>query len=181
VATYQGDGDSHSISFTPPTPGSRLILVVTAWFSVDSAEDASGPWVEDESLLGPVGRLHARLLEEVGGSMMRAAVFAILVAGCLPDDPMELADLPCPTTGTTLTYASFGHGFMADHCNTCHATSRAGAPSSVKFGTHAEVQRHAARIFVRAAGPNVSMPPGPDDPPEIERDRLAEWLACGAP
>ena len=36
----------------------------------------------------------------------------------------------------------------------------------------------ADRIFVRAAATNDSMPPGPDDPPQAERDDLAEWLAC---
>ena len=115
--------------------------------------------------------------------MMRAFALAVAIAGtaCIPDEPMELSDMPCPTAGTSLTYASFGQGFMAERCNTCHATSRAGAPSSVKFDTHEQIRARAARVFVRAAGPNVSMPPGPDDPPEAERDRLAEWLACGAP
>jgi hypothetical protein len=43
------------------------------------------------------------------------------------------------------------------------------------------VVRHRERIYIRAAGSNDSMPPGPDDPPRAERDKLAEWLACGAP
>lgn len=111
---------------------------------------------------------------------MRAIVL-LLLAACVPESPMERDDMPCPTTGTTLTYASFGQPFMANHCNTCHSTARAGAPSKFKFDTHAQVIEHADRIFIRAAGPNVTMPPGPEDPPEIERDQLAEWLACGAP
>ena len=111
---------------------------------------------------------------------MRATFFVLLVA-CVPESPMEIDDMPCPTSGTSLTYASFGQQFMGDHCNSCHASAKSGAPGKFKFNTHDEVKQHASRIFVRAAGPNVTMPPGPDDPPESQRDQLAEWLACGAP
>lgn len=110
---------------------------------------------------------------------MRAAILLVLAA--CADSPLAIDDMPCPTQGTQLTYESFGRAFMADHCNECHSTSKAGAPGAYKFDTHEQVQRHADRIFIRAAGPNVTMPPGPDDPPEAERDQLAEWLACGAP
>jgi uncharacterized membrane protein len=110
---------------------------------------------------------------------MRAAIF-VLLAACA-DQPMEIDDMSCPTSGTTLTYQTFGQQFLADNCNTCHSSSKAGAPSGYKFDTQEQVQKHAARIFIRAAGPNVTMPPGPDDPPELSRDQLAEWLACGAP
>jgi cytochrome c5 len=104
----------------------------------------------------------------------------LLLVACA-EQPMELDDLPCPTTGTTLTYENFGERFMGENCNTCHATSKSGAPSSYKFTTLDLVKKHKGRIFIRAAGPNTTMPPGPDDPPESERDQLAEWLACGAP
>jgi uncharacterized membrane protein len=110
---------------------------------------------------------------------MRAALLIALVA--CADSPMELEEMPCPTPGTTLTYASFGQQFMADHCNECHSSSKNGAPGGYKFDSQADVQKHAKRIFIRAAGPNVTMPPGPEDPPESQRDQLAEWLACGAP
>ena len=109
---------------------------------------------------------------------MRAAVLLFLVA-C--DQPLELSEMECPPAGTTLTYESFGQRFMGDYCNECHSNARAGAPSGYKFDTHDQIKKHAARIFVRAAGPNDTMPPGPDDPPELDRDQLAEWLACGAP
>ncbi|MDQ3367514.1 MAG: cytochrome c, partial [Myxococcota bacterium] len=102
------------------------------------------------------------------------------LASCA-EPPLELADQPCPDTGTALTYESFGRRFMADHCDRCHTTARSGAPVGYRFDTHADVERHAARIFIRAAGPNVTMPPGPDDPSLADRDALAEWLACGAP
>jgi hypothetical protein len=95
-----------------------------------------------------------------------------------------LSEHPCPPGGTTLTYENFGEGFFDSYCNSCHSapdSERNGAPDDDVFATVDDVRQHADRIFVRAAGPNTSMPPGPDDPPETERDKLADWLACGAP
>lgn len=98
--------------------------------------------------------------------------------------PETLDDHPCPPGGTSLTYESFGKGFMDAYCQSCHAahaTERYGAPGGYAFDTADDVRRLRARIFVRAAGANVSMPPGPNDPSAAERDKLADWLACGAP
>jgi len=111
---------------------------------------------------------------------VRALVYALLLAGC-PEAPMPLDDMPCPPTGTQHTYASFGAGFVDEYCNECHSASRNGAPAAFRFDTVEDIRRHADRIFIRAAGPNTTMPVGPIDPPVDERDRLAEWLACGAP
>jgi hypothetical protein len=110
---------------------------------------------------------------------MRAVLLLVLVA-CV-EKPLPIEDMPCPTSGTTLTYDNFGAQFMADHCNSCHSSARNGAPVGYRFDTLDEVLEHRDRIFIRAAGPNVTMPPGPDDPPSAEREKLAEWLACGAP
>jgi uncharacterized membrane protein len=96
----------------------------------------------------------------------------------------EIEDYSCPTGGTTLTYINFGAGFMSAYCQSCHgsnATNRYGAPGEFIFDTPEQVIRHKARIFVRSAAENDSMPPGPNDPPLEERKKLAEWLACGAP
>jgi uncharacterized membrane protein len=111
---------------------------------------------------------------------MKAVVLALALAAC-GDTPVTIDEMPCPETGTALTYDGFGKIFLASRCNTCHTTSKSGAPGKYKFDTVEDVRRLADRIFVRAAGPNVTMPPGPDDPPATERDQLAEWLACGAP
>lgn len=105
----------------------------------------------------------------------------VFLVACDPA-PLTLDETTC--TGTTLTYDNFGAAFLDQYCNGCHAAStgdRHGAPDSFRFDTLDEVHARAARIFVRAAGPNTSMPPGPVDPPSDERDRLAEWLSCGAP
>ncbi len=107
----------------------------------------------------------------------------VVLAACDPP-PLEMKDDPCPDGGTPLTYASFGAEFLGTNCTTCHAAeagARHGAPEGYRFDTLDDVHRHADRIFVRAAGPNTSMPPGPVDPAPDERARLADWLACGAP
>jgi len=111
-----------------------------------------------------------------------AWALAILgTAACTPTD--QLADRPCPP-GSALTYESFGREFLAVHCQGCHgstSSARRGAPSSYDFGTLEEVRRLRERIYARAAEGNVTMPPGPDDPPAAARADLADWLACGAP
>lgn len=94
---------------------------------------------------------------------------------------MPIDELTCPPEGTPLTYDNFGADFLATHCNSCHSTGKSGAPRAYRFDTLDEVLVHKDRIFIRAAGPNVTMPPGPDDPQQTDRDDLAEWLACGAP
>jgi uncharacterized membrane protein len=110
-----------------------------------------------------------------------AAALALVASGC---SVLELADEPCPNGGTKLTYDNFGKPFFTANCNWCHSQEtgdRRGAPENYVFDTVEEIRKHADRIFARAAGPNDSMPPGPDDPPREDRDKLAEWLACGAP
>lgn len=90
---------------------------------------------------------------------------------------------PCPPGGTEDTFENFGRHFLASYCNSCHSADigeRKGAPDNYVFETLEQVQHHKDRIFVRSAGDNDSMPPGPDDPPIEQRNRLADWLACGA-
>jgi hypothetical protein len=105
----------------------------------------------------------------------------LLLAGC---DLRTIDEFPCPSGGTALTYQSFGRTFLDGYCQPCHGASgpdRRGAPSAYDFRSHQDAMGWADRIFARAAAENTTMPPGPDDPPEAERMKLAEWLACGAP
>lgn len=91
---------------------------------------------------------------------------------------------PCPPEGTTLTYESFGRQFLDQYCQRCHGAvgpNREGAPSAYDFGSAEDARAWRERIFARSALDNTSMPPGPDDPPDAERAKLADWLACGAP
>jgi uncharacterized membrane protein len=109
-------------------------------------------------------------------------VLGLVLVGCGAETSID--DYPCPPDGTKLTYETFGRAFLADSCQTCHGQStgdRKGAPSGYDFGTLDAVRTYKGRIFARAAADNVTMPPGPDDPPAAERAKLAEWLACGAP
>lgn len=84
----------------------------------------------------------------------------------------------CPT-GSTLTYASFGQAFMSSHCTSCHA-----GRTAPNLSTQAAVQASIAAIdSAAAAGPNgthTRMPQG-SAVPLADRQKLGEWLACGAP
>jgi hypothetical protein len=91
----------------------------------------------------------------------------------------KIDDHPCPPGGTTLTYVNFGKAFFDAYCVYCHGG--ANGYSSRSFTTVESIRGARDRIFVNAADDNTSMPPGPDDPPEAERRKLGEWLACGAP
>ncbi len=99
-------------------------------------------------------------------------------------DLTELGDYDCPDGGSALDYQSFGKPFFDRWCNDCHSkgsSDRQGAPDDVNFDSRDQIAGQRERIFVRSAADNDSMPPGPDDPPRSEREKLAEWLACGAP
>lgn len=115
---------------------------------------------------------------------MKAFTLVLVLAVCGCHAVEQLSDVSCPDEGTELTYENFGAPFMAEWCTRCHssdASNRHGAPGGFDFETLAGVRRHPRRIFARAAGDNDSMPPGPNDPPAAAREKLAEWLACGAP
>jgi uncharacterized membrane protein len=110
-----------------------------------------------------------------------AAALALAQSGCAFE---TLEEHPCPKGGTNLTYENFGAAFFAAYCNRCHSAEldyRQGAPENYVFSSRDAIVALKVRIFVRAAGENSSMPPGPDDPPYEEREKLADWLACGAP
>jgi hypothetical protein len=96
----------------------------------------------------------------------------------------------CPTD-STLTYETFGRGFMEDYCTRCHSsalsgTARNGAPSDHNFDTLEGIQdTESEHIDEEAAGGpdrvNTSMPPNAPRPSDEERKKLGEWLACGTP
>ncbi len=119
-----------------------------------------------------------------------------LVAACAEDDHSGHAHEPvgkasgadCPD-GSSLTYATFGQKFMADYCLRCHSSevegaARMKAPADHNFDSLAEIELYAEHIDqMAAAGPdntNATMPPIEPKPTEEEREKLGEWLACGA-
>lgn len=95
----------------------------------------------------------------------------------------------CPED-STLTWANFGQKFFVDYCTQCHSTEltgaqRQGAPEDHNFDTVELVLTQIEHIDGQAAaGPdsvNTLMPLGEPKPTEGEREKLGEWLACGAP
>lgn len=127
-------------------------------------------------------RSRTKTVRARAGALLVTTALAASAAACGKETSLE--DVPCPPAGTPLTYDSFGREFLSANCQGCHGTGtydRKGAPSGYDFGTLEDVRRWRSRIFARAAADNVTMPPGPDDPPAAERAKLAEWLACGAP
>jgi len=112
------------------------------------------------------------------------------VASSTGEDPTtgepwaSLDERPCPD-GSTLSAENFGAPFLLTQCTGCHhsslpASERAGAPLDINFDGLTDVRKHATRIWARAADSNATMPPL-GGPPQDERTRLGEWLACGAP
>ena len=84
----------------------------------------------------------------------------------------------CPTNNT-LTYENFGRAFVARYCYECH-----NGGALVKYTL--EGVRSSRIDGAAAAGPdrvNDDMPPTGDRPiPTLdERQRLGQWIACGAP
>lgn len=95
----------------------------------------------------------------------------------------------CPT-GSTLTYQNFGQTFMSTYCLRCHnealtGSARQNAPSDVNFNTVEEIRAKTKDIDEQAGASstvtNEEMPPNGEKPTVDERQKLAEWLACGAP
>lgn len=112
--------------------------------------------------------------------------------GCCSHDESVLGpptQATCPPA-STLTYASFGQQLMTNYCTRCHSSSltgeaRMGAPDFHDFDTLIGVQQVAEHIDeVAGSGPaatNEAMPPNGAKPTLEERQKLAEWIACGAP
>lgn len=131
--------------------------------------------------------------------LARSGLFAALVlcavtAGCHGDEHGQEAATgsSCPSgpAASTLTYANFGKAFFDGYCQRCHASAvtgaaRNGAPTDHVFDTRTDIFTNKEHIDENAAaGPNAvntAMPPSAPTPSLAEREKLGEWLACGAP
>ena len=80
--------------------------------------------------------------------------------------------MSCPPE-STLTYANFGEELVANHCLECHDNER---PTLL---TQSTIQTNASKILQEAVYTNAM--PEDSDMPLAEREKLGEWLACGAP
>ena len=124
---------------------------------------------------------------------MRALLGLVLaLVACTDTKPLfgPPTESPCPPTGTTLTYESFGKPFMAAYCTRCHDSKlrgedRQGAPSFHDFDTIFGIRAVSDHIDeTTASGPaatNDSMPPDKPAPTLAERQQLGEWIACDMP
>lgn len=104
------------------------------------------------------------------------AAFALLAA--CGEDEGPASNSTCPPA-STLTYANFGQAFMATNCNRCHS-----GDESPNLTSQGAIQSNRNAIDKQAAaGPNATntyMPPNGSVSLE-DRQKLGEWLACGAP
>lgn len=87
----------------------------------------------------------------------------------------------CPPD-STLTYETFGKAFFEANCNRCHSAKTKG--ESPLYDDVTAIRANAKAIDEEAAsGPDATNEEMPDDGdiPKSEREKLGQWLACGAP
>lgn len=109
--------------------------------------------------------------------MRVAGILAALLLACGADTSGDSATASCDDS---VTYETFGRGFMTQHCQPCHASTTAernGAPAEVVFDTEDDVRTWSDRILARATGPTPDMPPrgGVSDD---DRVLVEQWLTC---
>ncbi len=113
--------------------------------------------------------------------------------GCCADEEVlgPPTEAPCPPT-STITYENFGKAFMEDFCTSCHSSTKTGADRNGAtldhdFDTLVGIRAVANHIDQAAgigpASANRNMPPAEEtsQPADGDREKLAEWIACGAP
>ncbi len=98
--------------------------------------------------------------------------------------PSLIEGRACPPDNTT-TYANTGAPILISWCVSCHsshvpANQRQGATMGVNFDTVEGISEQLLRIYARAGDDNDTMPPV-DSLSADERQRLGDWIACGAP
>src|SRR5258707_15888014 len=103
--------------------------------------------------------------------MSFSRLIAVLVfLSCGPD---VAAGATCADAGTSLTYASFGAGFLSTYCTTCHGVARTEA--GVNLTTEANASRYSAAIVAQAGTATVMPPAGSSAPSAAERADLVQW------
>lgn len=92
---------------------------------------------------------------------------------------------PQPSAACTDTWEGFARAFFASWCTSCHHSAlppdqRGGAPPSIDLDTYAGALAAAPTLAASTTTDPPRMPPGGGTSAR-ERERLAEWLACGLP
>ena len=104
--------------------------------------------------------------------LVRLATALVLVAGCTSANSTGIPPVSCPS-GSTLTYANFGEELIAMHCLSCHDREKP------VLTTQAQIRDHVPAILDQAVYTDAM--PEKAGMPLAEREKLGEWLACGAP
>lgn len=124
----------------------------------------------------------------------------LLLGGSCRQEPVEpdgrdtsSPPTPTPTLPTStacgqdeqLTWDGFAEGFFLSWCTACHSSQlgpgdRGGAPVGIDFDLYRGVLALSGRIVATATGPEPTMPPVASVP-VADRERLAQWIACGLP
>ena len=105
--------------------------------------------------------------------LVRFATFVALLSACTGANSTGIEPIECPPEGTPLTYENFGDEVIANHCISCH--DREG-PTLLD---QRSIQRHASAILDEAVYTDAM--PKDANMPLAEREKLGQWLSCGAP
>ena len=114
-------------------------------------------------------------------------VLLSLLTGCAKEGPVG-ADSAASATAAfcanapTLTWESYGQGFMATYCLACHsanARDRFGAPEDMNFDTAGETWSFQEQIL-SAVVETSTEPPGGGVYAE-DKQALEAWLRCAEP
>lgn len=103
----------------------------------------------------------------------------LALLACSGEEPVDTGSSICDDA-PFVSWDSFGHGFLVEQCQPCHATTavdRYGAPEEVTFDDEEIALAQKASILRVATGDAPTMPPAIS---VEERDRylLEVWLSC---
>jgi hypothetical protein len=99
--------------------------------------------------------------------------------------PSAVPGRDCPPD-SFLDATNFGVPFFTTWCTGCHSSDLVGdaerqmAPSEYNFDSIDVIRTNLLHAYSTAADDHDDMPPAGGPSPE-DRERLGEWLACGAP
>jgi uncharacterized membrane protein len=105
--------------------------------------------------------------------MKRITLLFALAAACTTSNSTGIQNVSCPPD-STLTYANFGAEFIGDHCLECHEEDE-----RPLLSTQSQIQANTHDILEQAVY-TTEMPE--DHGLSIaDRQKLGDWIACGAP
>ena len=116
------------------------------------------------------------------GRCMAAAALALIgqaMVACGDGDKGGGSDVDCSTV--TLTYANYGQALINQHCIACHDAMPTG--NTVRLDSLPAVKAETPGIIARAVelSAEPTMPYLLPTLPPAEREKLGQWLECGAP